>query len=351
MIFGYVKPHVAMLCITLVLAGSLQPALADNVLPDPQLLYRTEIHLLEAPDHATDLVAMVGTIHEGGPFTLRSFSLSIPIDGGGLEYMVATYAWPDSGDEVHVTINAGGRMYTFVNFMQSPGAVDDFLARYLPLYLKLQANGVLGDPGGLWRPGTTIADRMMGFFAWLDEYLLETGDREYGFAQKFAWMRSDTYQRIAPFAAELLSQVAYADETVVDNGWVRALTFQDMAIAFDFPMLRVIDRELPVPPWQEMESFSLALVALETDQPMGGGYDWGFDNYYDCWNETWTGRDCLNCCGDWFAMASATCAVVAVLNPALGLACMGAAGTGYLYCRLGCNLANPVISEGWSGGA
>lgn len=43
------KQNVALLCISLVLAASVQPALADNILPGMVLLYETELNLLADP--------------------------------------------------------------------------------------------------------------------------------------------------------------------------------------------------------------------------------------------------------------------------------------------------------------
>ncbi len=325
------KQNVALLCITLLLAASVQPALADDVLPDMVLLYETELNLLADPDQTEQISTIAGAIRQGGPYTLRGFYLMVPTDSGDSEFLVASYAWTEAQDEIHVTIHAGGEIYSFINFLQSREEVDDFFQRYLEQYQRYYGNGRDGVPLGSQKAGQTIADRMMHFFTWLDEQLLISEDREYGFARKFAWMRSETCARFAPHAAELLSQVAYAPVSEIDNAWVRALTFQDLAVVFDYPILRVFDTAPPVPERNEMESFSLGIVALESNQPSGGGYEWGWDNYYDCWNETWTGQNCRSCCNDWLANAASICALIAVWNPPLGTACAAAAATAYQY--------------------
>ncbi len=344
------QQNVAMLCISLVLAASVQPVLAGNILPDPVLLYETELTLLADPDQTDQLATLAGTIQQGGPFTLRSFYLMIPDENGGSELLVASYAWTEAEDEVHVTINAGGEVYSFINFLQTSEEVDNFFDRYLELYHRYHGNGADGGLAAPVKPGETIPERMMHFFTWLDEQLLIAEDREYGFARKFAWMRSETYTQFAPHAAGLLKQVAQAPESSVDNTWVKAITFQDLVIVFDYPIMRVIDGEFPVPERNEMESFTLGIVALESNQPPGGGYEWGWDNYYDCWNETWTGQDCRSCCNDWLTNALTICVYVAMVDPPLGALCAGAACSAYQYCKLGCGLANPGIAGGWSGG-
>lgn len=343
------KQNVALLCITMVMAASVQPALADNVLPCPVNLYETELSLLADPEQTDQVTTLAGTLHQGGPYTLRSCYFLISDEEGESEILTASYAWTEAMDEVHVTINAGGEIYNFINFLQGREEVDAFLDRYLEFYHRY--HGGRADRGSTIpvKPGATIPERMMHFFTWLDEQLLISEDREYGFAQKFAWMRSETYARFIPHAAGLLHQVAYAPESEVDNAWVKALTFQDLVLVFDFPVKRALDQEIPMPERNEMESFSLGLLAMETDQPQGGG-DWWVDDYYDCWNETWTGQDCRACCSDWYSMASAICALMIPINPVAALACQLTAATGYMYCRLGCGLANPGVSEGWSGG-
>jgi hypothetical protein len=347
------KQNMAMLCISMVLAASLQPALADNILPDPALLYETELSLLADPDLPDEVSTLTGTVHQGGPFTMRTFFLTIPVEGGESEFLVASYAWTGTGDEVQVTINAGGEIYNFINFLKSREEVDGFIDRYLELYHRYYGGGSDGAPDIPAKPGWTVADRMMHFFTWLDGQLLISEDREYGFARKFAWMRSEAYQQFFPHAAGLLHQVSYAAESEVDNAWVKSLTFQDLVVVFDYPIKRVLDQEIPMPGRNEMESFSLGLLAMETDQPQGsgGGWDWGFNDYYDCWNQTWSGMACLHCCGDWYTFATAICSGLFLINPAAAMACYLTAATGYMYCRLGCSLANPSIEEGWSGGA
>lgn len=341
------KQNAALLCITLVLAASVQPVMAGTIMPPLVQLYETEVSLLADPDQPDQVVTLAGTLNEGGPFTLRSFYLVVPGENGGQEFLTASYAWTEAGDEVNVTINAGGEIYNYINFLQSKEEVDGFLDRYLDLYHRYHGQGADGAFSGPVKPGLDMADRLMHFFTWLDEQLLISEDREYGFARKLAWMRSETYARFIPHAAGLLSQVIYAQESVVDNAWVKTLTYQDLAVVFDYPIMRVIDSEFPVPDRNEMESFSLGIVPLESNQPSGGGGgDWGFDDYFDCWNETWSGQDCRSCCSDWYSGAGSICALVAMANPAAGIACFAAASTGYIYCRVGCGLANPGMGGG-----
>jgi hypothetical protein len=337
--------------LVLVPAALVQPAMAGNVLPDPALLYETELTLLAETGQSDQLATLSGTIHQGGPFTLRSFCLMIPDEVGGSEVLVASYSWTEAQDEVHVTITAGGETYCFINVLQTKEEVDSFLDRYLELYHRYHGQGVDGGPAAPVKPGETVPDRMMHFFTWLDEQLLIAEDREYGFARKFAWMRSPTYARLIPHAAGLLSQVAYAQEEKVDNAWVKAITVQDLLTVFDYPVKRVLDQEIPIPERDEMESFSLGIVVLESNQPAGGIFDWVWDDYYYCWNQTWSGQDCRSCCFDWYTVATVVCAALAYLNPLDGLACQMTAITCFTYCRIGCGLANPGIGGGWSGGA
>jgi len=346
------KQTVDLLGIALILCVSVQSAMAITTLPSPILMHQTEVTLLTAPDQGEPKTILAGTIHSGGPFTLRTFNLTIPTEDGGSECLTASYGLGDGQDEVRVTITAGGEVYNFINFLQTREGVDDFLGSYLDLYSRYHGNGTSESDPTLVKPGASIPERMMHFLTWLDEQLLISEDREYGTARKLAWLQSEAYARFLPHAAGLLCQVSYADETVVDNAWVKSLTFQDMATVFDFPVLQVLDREMPLPERDEMESFALGIVPLGTNQPPGGGDgDWGFGDYFDCWNQTWTGGGCRSCCNDWYAQAGTICALLAFANPPAGAACAMAASTAYWYCRLGCGLANPVISQEWTGGA
>ncbi len=343
--YEFFKLNAAMLCICLMLVASLQPVFAENVLPPLTILHETEVVLLNDSEDPEQQTRVLGTVHSGGPFSLRTFQLQVPGDNGP-EHMTATYAWSEAGQGIHVTITVDEEVYDFINFLDNQAAVDDFLVRYLPMYFRHYGMGpgagTRAEPEILPVKETSMKQRMIHFFAWLDQHFLDTEDVDYGFSDQFAWMTSEAYARFIPGAADALYYVAYAPESVIDNGYVKTLTYQDLVTVFSYPIQRVIEEEMPMPSRHEQESFGVSFVPMELNQPPGGGGgDWGFNNYIDCWNETETSSECRSCCGDWYAAATAICILVAILNPIAGLACEAAASVGYLYCRLGCGLANP----------
>ena len=170
----------------------------------------------------------------------------------------------------------------------------------------------------------------------------------YGYTDHFLWVTSATATEFLPASQEILDYMIHANQEELDSNFAVWATWVDLRIIFGKAVQEGIMDGAVFPPYSQPGSFNIRFLESDERLPPGGGGSMG--DFWQCWNLTQTWQTCIACCEGAQEDCDNFCEMyVCGFNPAFCSMCHINCLADYMYCRLGCRLANPpgTSYENW----